>query len=235
MTKPADPEPARGALIILEGCDRAGKSTQCVRLLEYLRKVKRREARLVRFPDRTTVIGSMINDYLSNTHDLDDRAVHLLFSANRWEAMKSMSELLKQGVSLVVDRYAFSGVAFSAAKGLDVEWCKAPDRGLLTPDLVFFLDLNTSDAMSRGGFGNERYETFAFQEAVRKVFHVLRTDEWNVIDAGQAEDQVFDQIRTAVDAKLDRAARSELKMGLWLFTGQEEQRSDEVDPKTRRP
>ncbi|KAG5461819.1 MAG: thymidylate kinase-domain-containing protein [Olpidium bornovanus] len=161
----------------------------------------------------------MINGYLSNTHDLDDRAVHLLFSANRWEAMyapagcsrisvreeglrwpiflsnfqvcrtsrktkpctrKSMSESLKKGVTLVVDRYAFSGVAFSAAKGLDVEWCKAPDRGLLTPDLVFYLDLNTSDAVSRGGFGNERYETFAFQEAVRKVFHLLRTDEWNV-------------------------------------------------------
>lgn len=28
------------------------------------------------------------------------------------------------GTSLIIDRYSYSGVAFSAAKGLDVEWCK---------------------------------------------------------------------------------------------------------------
>ena len=31
---------------------------------------------------------------------------------------------LKSGTSLIVDRYSYSGVAFSAAKGLDIEWCK---------------------------------------------------------------------------------------------------------------
>ena len=36
--------------------------------------------------DRTTTIGKMINAYLTEEAELDDRAVHLLFSANRWEA-----------------------------------------------------------------------------------------------------------------------------------------------------
>ena len=40
----------------------------------------------------------------------------------------------------MVDRYAFSGVAFTAAKGLDLEWCKNPDRGLPKPDLVLQLE-----------------------------------------------------------------------------------------------
>lgn len=35
--------------------------------------------------DRTTAIGQMINGYLSNKQDIEDHAVHLLFSANRWE------------------------------------------------------------------------------------------------------------------------------------------------------
>lgn len=35
-----------------------------------------------------------------------------------------MESKLKSGTTLVVDRYSYSGVAFSAAKGLDVEWCK---------------------------------------------------------------------------------------------------------------
>ena len=42
-------------------------------------------AELWRFPDRTTAIGKMINSYLTSQADIDDAAVHLLFSANRWE------------------------------------------------------------------------------------------------------------------------------------------------------
>lgn len=40
---------------------------------------------LWRFPDRTTQIGQMINAYLKGDTETDDAAMHLLFSANRWE------------------------------------------------------------------------------------------------------------------------------------------------------
>lgn len=36
--------------------------------------------------DRTTPIGQMINSYLQQSSELEDRAIHLLFAANRWEA-----------------------------------------------------------------------------------------------------------------------------------------------------
>lgn len=35
-----------------------------------------------------------------------------------------MENKLHSGITLIVDRYSYSGVAFSAAKGLDIEWCK---------------------------------------------------------------------------------------------------------------
>lgn len=35
-----------------------------------------------------------------------------------------MERKLLGGTTLIVDRYSYSGVAFSAAKGLDIEWCK---------------------------------------------------------------------------------------------------------------
>ncbi len=43
------------------------------------------QSELWRFPDRTTAIGQMINAYLSSSVELNDQAVHQLFSANRWE------------------------------------------------------------------------------------------------------------------------------------------------------
>jgi dTMP kinase len=49
-----------------------------------------------------------------------------------------------------VDRYAYSGVAFTAAKGFDVEWCKCPDKGLPAPDLVIYLKMAVEDTMKRG-------------------------------------------------------------------------------------
>ena len=56
--------------------------------------------------DRETAIGRMINAYLTNTADLDDHAIHLLFSANRWEKSAAITKLLHEGVTVVVDRWA---------------------------------------------------------------------------------------------------------------------------------
>lgn len=75
---------SRGALIVLEGLDRSGKSSQSSRLLSYLEGLGH-SAELWRFPDRNTSVGQMISSYLSNKSQLDDQTIHLLFSANRWE------------------------------------------------------------------------------------------------------------------------------------------------------
>ncbi|KAL8470211.1 hypothetical protein ACS0TY_032901 [Phlomoides rotata] len=132
---------SRGALIVLEGLDRCGKTSQCSRLLSYLEELGH-AVESWRFPDRNTGVGQMISSYLANDSHLDDHAIHLLFSANRWEKRSLMESKLRSGTTLIVDRYSFSGVAFSSAKGLDVEWCKAPDAGLLAPDLVVYLDIS---------------------------------------------------------------------------------------------
>jgi len=90
----------RGKLVVFEGLDKAGKSTQCSRLVENLR-YNGHEVRHIRFPgkfkshgqslvcscllDRTTVIGKMIDAYLKGEASQEDHVIHLLFSANRWE------------------------------------------------------------------------------------------------------------------------------------------------------
>lgn len=116
-----------------------------------------------------------------------------------------MKKKLEQGTTLVVDRYAFSGVAFTSAKpvslfpsilqpetfvekqqqvtrsspllqGFCLDWCKQPDVGLPKPDLVMFLQLSPAQAALRGQFGEERYETSVFQRAVQTKFEQLMRD-----------------------------------------------------------
>ena len=60
--------------------------------------------------------------------------IHLLFSTNRWEKREELTKALDAGQHVLIDRYAYSGVAFSAAKaGMDLDWCRGPDRGLPKP------------------------------------------------------------------------------------------------------
>ncbi|KAL7891172.1 hypothetical protein AOLI_G00006480 [Acnodon oligacanthus] len=189
----------RGALIVLEGVDKAGKTTQCKKLVQALEQSGRR-AEMIRFPDRTTKIGQLISSYLEKKSNLEDHTVHLLFSANRWELVPLMKQKLEQGINLVVDRYAFSGVAFTSAKpGFSLDWCMHPDVGLPKPDLVMYLQLSLKVAAKRGEFGAERYETSAFQHAVQEKFEQLKGKDplvnWKVIDAARSIEEVHRDIK----------------------------------------
>lgn len=173
----------RGSLIVIEGLDRTGKTTQTERLLAKLASIGVNH-KLVKFPQRETEIGMMINKYLTDkTFQLKDQAAHLLFSANRWELVNSIEEDLKNGVTVVLDRYVYSGVAYSAAKGLDFDWCLNPDKGLPKPDVTVFLKFkDDGEHTSREGFGDERYEVAEFQAKVRKMFEKFQgNEEWNVL------------------------------------------------------
>lgn len=116
----------RGAFILFEGIDRCGKSTQSSLLASSLTN-----AELTRFPNRESTIGKLINAYLTSGEQMSDETIHLLFSANRWESASILESKLASGTHLVCDRYAYSGVAFSAAKGMDLSWCKSCDSGLI--------------------------------------------------------------------------------------------------------
>ncbi|XP_014248016.1 thymidylate kinase isoform X2 [Cimex lectularius] len=190
---------ARGAFIVIEGCDRSGKSTQCKLLVQGLNN-SGIKAKNISFPDRSTEIGKVIDSYLTKKIELPDQAIHLLFSANRWELNDMMKQQLEDGTTLVVDRYSYSGVAYSASKSthnMDIEWFKAPEMGLLKPDAVFFLHLDNDVAKQRNGFGKERYENKDIQNRVAKFFKSFeKFDEWQVIDANKTVDQLRDQLMT---------------------------------------
>ena len=208
---------ARGAFILFEGVDRCGKTTQSTKLVESL-KAAGVNAELWRYPDRTTEMGKMINAYLQSSLDMDDGAIHLLFSANRWEKRAAMEKALGDGVTLVVDRYSYSGVAFTAAKqvpGLDLEWCKAPERGLLRPDAVLYLDMPVEAAKTRGGFGEERYETGELQERVRENFRTLREDWWTVVDASGTIDDVHARCGAVANEAVRRCQTGAELARLW--------------------
>ncbi|KIW18203.1 thymidylate kinase [Exophiala spinifera] len=204
----------RGYMIVVEGLDRSGKSTQCQKLFERF-EAQGKRARYVKFPDRTTPTGQMINSYLTGESQQDDHFIHLLFSANRWEAIRSIRQDIMDGVTVIVDRYSFSGAVYSAAKenpDLSLDWAWNPEIGLVKPDLLFFLDISSADAAKRGGYGEERYETEKMQTRVRTLFEQLfsRLDQVDTktVDAGRTMDQVAAEIALGIRGLSDSAVSS---------------------------
>lgn len=223
----------RGALVVLEGLDRSGKTTQ-VKLLEQRFLELGRSVKVMRFPDRTTPIGQMIDGYLKSQVDMDDHVIHLLFSANRWEAAKQITALLSAGTTVLCDRYYYSGMVYSAAKqnpALPLRWARAPEVGLPRPDLVLFLDLTEEQAKARGGWGDELYERAEMQRRVRELFaglskgsaigggeaggHEARTlreeeEDLQVVDASHSVERVSEDIWSVVEPRVDAVGRGEV-------------------------
>jgi dTMP kinase len=196
------PSPCRGLFFVFEGLDRSGKSTQSKKLAEHLKEHADGPVKWMCFPNRATATGMLIDLYLQRKLELPDEAIHMLFSANRWEMVQTLIDDLNAGTTVVCDRYAFSGVAYSAAKGLDFAWCQAPDRGLPTPDGVFFLHVDEKEGASRANFGDERYENAELQARVRVQFREPQLREnvaWFDVDGARDIETIHEEIRKAAE------------------------------------
>lgn len=197
---------------MLEGRDKVGKTTQINRLVARL-KEEDEHVMLIRFPDRSTEIGKIIDSHLAGRVELSGQAIHLLFSANRWELESKIVSTINSGVSVCADRYVYSGVAYSAAKpGLDIGWCKQADRGLPCPDIVCFLETQDETPISRAQYGKERYESPDFQQRVKSNFELLRDATWKRINGDKSRievhEAIYDVVKTAI--KVDKSPLSRL-------------------------
>lgn len=73
----------------------------------------------------------------------------MLFSANRWEMKDEMEKNMSLGHNLIVDRYIWSGVAYSSALGIDYNWSKMSDKGLPIPNITFLMRCKSSAGLEK--------------------------------------------------------------------------------------
>ncbi|SCQ17313.1 thymidylate kinase, putative [Plasmodium ovale] len=203
-----------GKFIVFEGLDRSGKSTQSKLLVEHLKK-KNVDVKHLCFPNRETPIGNIIAKYLKMESSMPNETIHLLFSANRWELMSEIKNLLSKGTWVVCDRYAYSGVAYSAgALKLAKSWCMNPDQGLIKPDVVFYLNVSPSYAKNRSEYGEEIYEKIEVQKKIYETYeHFSEEDYWINVDATKKIDDIHNDIVQEV-SKLKQAEEEQFKY-LW--------------------
>ena len=180
----------RGLLIVLEGIDQCGKTTISKLLKNKLEELNLKTI-IQTFPDKSTLIGNVINSYLQGNTKLSPQESHLLYSLNRHEKKNFMEEKLYNNYNIICDRYIFSGIAYSLANGLDYDFSSNTEQYLIKPDLIFYFDISISETNKRRkSLKTDIYETSNFQSKVKEAYSKIKNKDWIIINAEQTPEEI---------------------------------------------
>lgn len=142
-------------LIVVEGLDGSGKSTQVALLRSYLEQ-KYGELEYIHFPRYDAapygeLIGKFLRGGFGEISEVHPQLVALLFAEDRHGAGPEMRKALSEGKVVLLDRYVYSNIAYQCAKLASYderedlrEWIINTEFGLFDlprPDINLFLDV----------------------------------------------------------------------------------------------
>jgi len=159
----------RFSLIVFEGCDNSGKTTQAELL------AKKIDAIFISFPVRSTETGNKINNYLKGKIKYSNKDIHSLFVQNRLEFNEYIRDKIFEN-NIIIDRYSHSGIVYGIASGLDKDYCILSESSFLKPDAVFLLNNNVYN-------GPEVYENVEFQQKVKDIYNNFIDKNWYKFDS----------------------------------------------------
>ena len=195
----------KGKLIVLEGIDGSGTSTQAKLLYEALQK-RNYPVELTSEPS-DGAIGNLIRDYLKGEQIFSERnlgahSLALLFAADRLDHLGSrILPWLIRGKVVVSDRYLLSSLAYQSLD-CDLEWIKIINREAPPPDLTILLDLPVEISLKRVSqrqLWPELFEKAEIQKRVRENYLRLARELYSdqrivVIDADKSIEEIGAQI-----------------------------------------
>lgn len=192
----------RGKIIVIEGTDKAGKTSQSRMLAETL-KVSGKVCVILDFPDYTTPIGMEIKAFLEGKRDYLPEVKHLLFSANRWEKKKEIESMLENGTIIVMNRYWQSNLVYGVANGMDINWLLRLDKGLPKEDIVLMILVNPNISAKRA----EMQDAFESDpqlaaKAYKNYLKFAKQYRWKVIDGSKSKEQVHQEITKMIRKEL---------------------------------
>jgi dTMP kinase len=196
-------------LFVIEGVDGAGKSTQIKMLRDFFNS-KGYSCEYLHFPRTDTpYFGELISRFLRGEfgalNEVDPYLVAMLYAGDRKDASGLITNWLKDGKVVLLDRYTYSNIAYQCAKLNDTKAQSELMKWILTlefshfaiprPDLNIFLDVPfifTENKLSKTRIGDDRNylngtrdiheESLAFQKNVRDIyFRVAQNDDHLVL------------------------------------------------------
>ncbi|MGA2585445.1 MAG: dTMP kinase [Candidatus Aminicenantales bacterium] len=183
----------KGLLIVIEGIDGAGKSTQAKSLLRKLR-ARGVEAVYFREPSRGKW-GRELKRKAKKAGSLTpEQELELFLKDRRENVEKNLRPALRRKKIIILDRYYFSTIAYQGAKGIDRARIRALNEKFAPrPDVVFILDIRAGDGLARIAGRKKKDVLFEREEYLRKVRRIFRSFKGRRfihIDAGRDREEI---------------------------------------------
>jgi dTMP kinase len=182
----------KGKIIVFEGIDKAGKTTQA-KLLE--KKLGSKCAR-IDFPDYSTPVGKEIKQFLDGKRNYPDEVKMMLLSANRWEKKGEIEKMVSKGTTVIMNRYYQSNLVYGISKGLKLDWLLSLDNGLPKADLVIVIDIHPKTLVSRSKNVVDTFEKdLELIRRVKKNYRILANKfNWRIVEGEKPVDEVHGQV-----------------------------------------
>ena len=204
----------KGRLIVFEGIDGSGKTTQARLLAARMRK-----AELPVYETREPTerpAGRLLREVLMGMHRMDDGTLAMLFAADRMDHLMNeengMLAKLESGAHVVCDRYYLSSYAYQSVN-LPLDWVvslNAQSAALVRPVCHVFIDVSPKVALARLSQSREQMELFENIERLAAT----RAQFFDVFDRMRNEENIVvingEQSAEAVEADVWRAVQKYL-------------------------
>jgi dTMP kinase len=208
-----------GKLIVIEGTDGAGRTTQINLLKPWLEEMG--HAVLDTGMTRSRLAGEGIRR--AKEHNNLGRVTQSLFYATDFidRVEKEIVPALRAGFVVLTDRYIYSLMARAIVRGMDPSWIRSIYSVALKPDAVFYLRIGIEQLLPRVVFsrgfdywesgmdlfpGQDIYEGFCnYQAALLEEFDRLAEEyKFEIVDASGDKSAIASQLKKKILEIVDR-------------------------------
>ena len=208
----------RGKYIIVEGIIGTGKTTQCKKLLRYLKKKHPNKKFIYTREPGGTEISEAIRRIVQGTRFIENMepiCEAYLYASSRAQSLRTVVKpALDKGVNVIADRSYITSISNSGgARGIGTKAVMTINKVAIkevSPNLVIFIDLDLKTALTRISVHcRDKFESYGksfYRKAVKGYTEASKLKilkrVWENVNGSGNEDAVFDRITKVVERKL---------------------------------
>lgn len=214
-----DLERLAGKLIVVEGADGSGRSTQILRLRDWLEGSGHATVQVGL--KRSTLVSEEL-DQAQNGNILSHTTLSLFYATDFADQLENIIlPALKAGFMVLADRYIYTLMARDLVRGMDETWLKNVYGIAIVPDAVFYLNVSPQQLVQRNfaknhaldywesgmdlGLSREMFDSFLkYQALMAQQFRRLQAIYgFSIVDGDRSPDEINAELRQKIEAVMN--------------------------------
>ncbi len=213
-----DPERLAGKLIVVEGADGSGRSTQIARLVEWLEGCGHATVQVGL--KRSTLVSEELGQ-AQHGNILSRITLSLFYATDFADQLENLIlPALKAGFMVLADRYIYTLMVRDMVRGMDEKWLENLYGIAVIPDAVFYLNVSPEELIQRNfaknlsldfwesgmdlGLSRDMFDSFLkYQSLVEKQFkRIQATYGFTIVDGHRSVDAINEELRKKIESGL---------------------------------